>query len=192
MVPVIHHLTKEIDIPVSVDTMKAQVAEKALEAGAHIVNDVWGLQGDPMLADVIARSGAGVVVMHNKNEKEYTDLMGDIIKFLRQSISIAEKAGIGRESIAIDPGIGFGKTPQHNLEVMRKLNELNTLNLPVLLGTSRKSFIGHVLDLPVNERIEGVAATVTLGIAGGVDIIRVHDVKEMSRVAKMTDAMMRV
>ncbi len=192
VVPVIHHLTKEIDIPVSVDTMKAQVAEKALEAGAHIVNDVWGLQRDPMLADVIARSGAGVVVMHNKNEKEYTDLMGDIIKFLRQSISIAEKAGIGRESIAIDPGIGFGKTPQHNLEVMRKLNELNTLNLPVLLGTSRKSFIGHVLDLPVNERIEGVAATVTLGIAGGVDIIRVHDVKEMSRVAKMTDAMMRV
>jgi dihydropteroate synthase len=141
---------------------------------------------------VIARSGAGVVVMHNKNDKEYNDLMGDIIGFLRQSVSIAEKAGIERESIAIDPGIGFGKTPQQNLEVMRKLNELNSLNLPVLLGTSRKSFIGDVLDLPVGERIEGVAATVTLGIAGGVDIIRVHDVKEMSKVAKMTDAMVRV
>jgi dihydropteroate synthase len=192
VVPVIEKLSKEIDVPISVDTMKAAVADKALKAGAHIVNDVWGLQKDAMMAEVVASSGAGVIVMHNKNNNEYKDLMGDIIGFLRESISIAEKAGIGRESIAVDPGIGFGKTAQQNLEVMRRLNELNTLNLPVLLGTSRKSFIGHVLDLPVGERVEGVAATVTLGITYGVDIIRVHDVKEMSRVAKMTDAMIRV
>lgn len=191
VVPVIERLVKEFDVPISIDTSKAVVAEKALEAGADIINDVWGLQRDSDMADVVSKHGAGLIIMHNQDEKVYRDLMGDIIKFLRESIEIAEKAGIGRESIAIDPGIGFGKTLENNLEVMKRLKELNSLNLPVLLGTSRKSLIGNVLELPINERLEGTAATVTLGIANGVDIIRVHDVKEMARVARMTDAMVR-
>lgn len=192
VVPVIERLSKELNVPVSVDTSKAQVAEKALCAGACIVNDVWGLQKDPAMAEIVSKYGAGVIMMHNSDTKEYRDLMGDIIKFLRKSIEIAEKAGITRENMVIDPGIGFGKTLEHNLEVMRRMRELNTLNLPVLLGTSRKSLIGNVLDLPVNERLEGTAATITLGIANGADIVRVHDVKEMVRVSRMTDAMVRV
>jgi dihydropteroate synthase len=192
VVPVIEKLSKELNVPISVDTSKALVAEKALAAGASIVNDVWGLQKDESMAEVISRFGAGVVMMHNKDCKEYQDLMSDIVAFLRSGIEIAEKAGIRRENMIIDPGVGFGKTLEHNLEVMRRLKELGTLNLPVLIGTSRKSLIGNVLDLPVYERVEGTAATVTLGIANGADIIRVHDVREMTRVARMTDAMVRV
>jgi dihydropteroate synthase len=161
-------------------------------AGASIVNDVWGLQKDENMAEVISKTGAGVVVMHNSDNKEYEDLMGDIIRFLRESIKIAENVGVRRESIVVDPGIGFGKTLQHNLDVMRRLKELDSLNVPVLIGTSRKSLIGNILELPVNERLEGTAATVTLGIANGADIVRVHDVKEMVRVARMTDAMVRI
>ena len=192
VVPVIERLAREINVPISVDTSKAEVAEKALLAGAHIVNDVWGLQKDERIAEVIFKYGAGVVMMHNQESKEYQELMGDIKKFLLKSIEIAQKAGICSECMAIDPGIGFGKTLEHNLEVMRRLKELNSLNLPILLGTSRKSMIGNILGLPVDERLEGTAATVTLGIANGVDFIRVHDVREMVRVAKMTDAMVRV
>ncbi|HHV28989.1 dihydropteroate synthase [Acetivibrio mesophilus] len=192
VVPIIESLSKELNVPISVDTSKALVAEKALCAGACIVNDVWGLQKDPAMAEVVSKHGAGVIMMHNSDTKEYRDLMGDIIRFLRKSIEIAEKVGITRENMVVDPGIGFGKTLEHNLEVMRRMRELNTLNLPVLLGTSRKSLIGNVLDLPVNERLEGTAATITLGIANGADIVRVHDVKEMVRVVRMTDAMVRV
>ncbi|HOQ38148.1 MAG TPA: dihydropteroate synthase [Acetivibrio sp.] len=192
VVPVIEKLSKELNVPVSVDTSKALVAEKAIAAGACIVNDVWGLQRDPGMAQVISKNGAGVIMMHNSDIKEYRDIMGDIIRFLRKSIEIAEEAGIARENMVVDPGIGFGKNLEHNLEVMRRLKELGTLNLPVLLGTSRKSMIGNVLELPVNERLEGTAATVTLGIANGVDIVRVHDVKEMTRVVRMTDAMVRI
>lgn len=191
VVPVIKGLAEEINVPVSIDTSKALVAEKALEAGASIVNDIWGLQGDSAMAQVVSKYGAGIVMMHNQNEKEYADIMGDIIKFLSKSIKIAQDAGIRRENMIIDPGIGFAKTLQHNLDVMGRLKELDTLGVPVLLGTSRKSMIGNVLNLPVNERLEGTAATVTLGVASGVDIIRVHDVKEMTRVARMTDAMVR-
>jgi dihydropteroate synthase len=192
VVPVIEVLSKELNVPISVDTSKAVVADRALKAGAHIVNDIWGLQKDEALAEVVARYGAGVVMMHNSNNCEYSDVMGDIIKFLRKSIEIAEKTGIRRENMVIDPGIGFGKNLDQNLEVMRRLKELSTLNLPVLLGTSRKSMIGNILDLPVGERLEGTAATVTLGIANGSDFVRVHDVKEMVRVARMTDAMVRI
>jgi dihydropteroate synthase len=149
------------------------------------------MQREPAIADVVSKFGAGVIMMHNQETKEYKDLMGDIISFLRTSIGIAEKAGIARECLVIDPGIGFGKKFEHNLEVMRRLRELKSLDLPVLLGTSRKSFIGNVLDLPVGERLEGTAATVTLGIAHGVDIVRVHDIKEMVRVSRMTDAIVR-
>ena len=192
VVPVIEVLAKEFNVPISVDTSKAVVADRALKAGAHIVNDVWGLQKDPALAEVVARYGAGVVMMHNNDNREYHDLMGDIIKFLRKSIELAEKTGIRRENMVVDPGIGFGKNLDHNLEVMRRLKELSTLNLPVLLGTSRKSLIGNILDLPVDERLEGTSATVTLGIANGADFVRVHDVREMARVVRMTDAMVRI
>jgi dihydropteroate synthase len=191
VIPVVEMLAHELRVPISVDTSKSIVAEKALLAGASIINDIWGLQKDINMAGVISKYDAGLVIMHNQDHKEYLDLMGDIIKFFRKSIEIAEKAGILRDNIAIDPGIGFGKTLEHNLEVMRRLKELRTLNLPVLIGTSRKSIIGNVLDLPLNERLEGTAATITLGIANGVDIVRVHDVKEMVRVARMTDAMVR-
>ncbi|NLL06116.1 MAG: dihydropteroate synthase [Clostridiaceae bacterium] len=192
VVPVVEVIAKEFNIPISVDTSKAVVADRALKAGAHIINDIWGLQKDPALAEVVAKHGAGVVMMHNNDNCEYRDLMGDIIKFLRKSIELAEKTGIRRESMVIDPGIGFAKNLDHNLEVMRRLKELSTLNLPILLGTSRKSLIGNILDLPVNERLEGTSATVTLGIANGTDFVRVHDVKEMARVVRMTDAMVRV
>jgi dihydropteroate synthase len=194
VVPVIEKLTKEINVPISVDTSKAIVAEKAIMAGACIINDIWGMQKDENMAEVVSKTGAGVIIMHNSDSTEYTDLMGDIIGFLKKSIKMAENAGVRRESIAVDPGIGigFGKTLEHNLEVMRRLKELDSLNTPVLIGTSRKSLIGNILELPVNERLEGTAATVTLGIANGADIIRVHDVKEMVRVARMTDAMVRI
>lgn len=191
VVPVIEKLAAELDVPISVDTSKATVAEKAFEAGAVILNDVWGLQRDPLMAGVVSRHHASVVVMHNQEEKQYRDVMGDIINFLQVSVEIAEKAGIPRDRIVVDPGIGFGKTLEHNLETMQRLRELDVLRLPVLLGTSRKSLIGNVLNTPVHERLEGTAATVALGIAYGVDIVRVHDVKEMARVARMTDAMVR-
>ncbi|HHW48800.1 MAG TPA: dihydropteroate synthase, partial [Clostridiaceae bacterium] len=133
VLPVVERLVKEIDVPISVDTTKSAVAEKALQAGAHIVNDIWGLQKDPLMAEVVSKYGAGVIIMHNQDGKEYQDLMGDILKFLRRSVEIAEKAGIKKNNIAVDPGIGFGKTLEHNLEAIRRLNELKVLNLPVLL-----------------------------------------------------------
>ncbi len=192
VVPVIKRLSAEISVPISIDTSKAVVAREALKAGAHIVNDIWGLQGDKAMAGVVSDYKAGVIMMHNKNDKDYKDLMGDIIKFLLESISIAEKAGVKRECMAVDPGIGFGKTAEDNIGVLRRLKELESLGLPVLLGTSRKSFIGNILDLPVGERLEGTAATVSLGIAGGADIVRVHDVKEMARVARVADSVVRL
>lgn len=191
VIPVIERLSKISDVIISVDTMKANVALRALEAGAHMVNDVWGLQRDPKMAEVVAKYKAGVVMMHNSNVAEYDDVVKSIIEFLKKSIEIAEKAGIERNQMIVDPGIGFGKTLEHNLEVMNRLEELKVLGLPVLLGTSRKSMIGKVLNVDVEDRLEGTAATVAVGIVKGVDIIRVHDVKEMSRVAKMTDAMVR-
>lgn len=191
VLPVIEKLSKMSDIVISVDTMKAGVAARALEAGAHIVNDVWGLQRDPDMAKVAAEYDAGIVMMHNSNVLEYQDVVEDIIEFLEKSIEIGEKAGIKRSKMVIDPGIGFGKTLYHNLEIMNRLDEFKCLGLPILLGTSRKSMIGKVLNLDVGDRIEGTAATITLGIAKGVDIVRVHDVMAMSRVAKMTDAMVR-
>ncbi|MEQ2129782.1 dihydropteroate synthase [Caldanaerobacter subterraneus] len=191
VIPVIERLSKISDVIISVDTMKANVALRALEAGAHIVNDVWGLQRDPKMAEVVAKYKAGVVMMHNSNVAEYDDVVKSVIEFLKKSIEIAEKAGIERNQMIVDPGIGFGKTLEHNLEVMNRLEELKVLGLPVLLGTSRKSMIGKVLNVDVEDRLEGTAATVAVGIVKGVDIIRVHDVKEMSRVAKMTDAMVR-
>jgi len=182
---------QEVNTIVSVDTMKSKVAEESLKNGAHIINDIWGLQRDPDMAKVVADYGAGIVIMHNKDVAEYDDVLKDVISFLEKSIDIALKAGIKEENIMIDPGIGFGKTLEHNLTLMKRLDELKVLGFPILLGTSRKSMIGYVLNLDVNERVEGTAATVAIGISKGADIVRVHDVKEMARVAKMTDAMVR-
>ncbi|MDR3171118.1 MAG: dihydropteroate synthase [Treponema sp.] len=192
VVPVIERLVVALKVPLSIDTTKVQVGRKALEAGAHIINDIWGLQREPELARVSAEFDAGVIVMHNNDSDVYEDIIADIAAFLRKSIAIARQAGIKESRILLDPGIGFGKTLQGNLETMRRLGELKALGFPVLLGPSRKSMIGKVLNLPVHERVEGTAAAVALGIAYGVDVVRVHDVQAMKRVAAMTDAMVRV
>lgn len=191
VMPVLELLVKEIEVPISVDTFKAEVARQALEMGAHIINDQWALRADPEMASVAARYDAPVIIMHNQQGTDYQELMGDMVRYFRESIAIAEQSGLSREKIIIDPGIGFGKTLEQNLETMRRLRELGCLGLPVLLGTSRKSLIAKTLNLPPEQRAEGTAATVTLGITHGADIVRVHDVKEMARVARMTDAMVR-
>lgn len=192
VIPIVERLAKEIKVPISVDTYKAEVARQSLEAGAHIINDVWGLQADPQMAKVAAAyPDVPLIMMHNQKGTEYSDLMGDMLTFLRNSCNQALEAGVRPENIFIDPGIGFGKTLDQNLEVMKRLRELHSLGYPILLGTSRKSMIGNTLNLPMDQRVEGTAATVALGITYGVDIVRVHDVKEMVRVARMTDAMVR-
>ncbi len=207
VMPVLERLVKEVDVPISIDTYKARVAREAIEAGASLVNDVWGLRMDPDMARVVAEYKVPVVIMHNRSHPknavqeerlggryvgiEYRDLMADIVKELEYSINLALEAGVDFEKIIVDPGIGFGKTVEQNLEILRRLGELKVLGRPILLGTSRKSVIGYVLNLPPSERVEGTAATVALGIAAGADIVRVHDVKEMVRVAKMTDAIVR-
>jgi dihydropteroate synthase len=188
---VVERLVKTLKVPISVDTSKLYVAENVLKAGAHIINDVNGLIKEPKIAKLAAAYGAGVIAMHNPDGSINGDIFSHITQSLRKSVDIAVNAGLTPENIILDPGIGFGKTLEQNLEVMYRLDELRCLGCPVLLGTSRKSMIGKVLDLPVEERLEGTAATVTLGIVKGVDFIRIHDVKEMHRVVKMSDAMIR-
>lgn len=191
VLPVLEKLLQEIPVPISLDTYKAATAKSALELGVHIINDVWGLQKDAQMAPVIANYNVPVIVMHNKTQPGYRDLLGEINSYLHQSIVIAEANGIPRERIIVDPGIGFGKTRADNLLIIRNLREMEALNCPILLGTSRKAFIGTTLDLPPTDRVEGTAATIAIGIANGADILRVHDVKEMARVAKMADALTR-
>lgn len=190
LLPVLSKLLSVVPVPISVDTYKASVAEQTVHLGAHIINDIWGFQQDPGMAEVAARYGVPVVVMHNQNGTVYErDIMSEIAAFLRRSIEIGESAGIPFDNILIDPGIGFGKTPADNLTVLSRLNELTSLGCPILLGTSRKRFIGEALGgLPPEDRVEGTAATVALGITKGAQILRVHDVKAMARVARMTDA----
>jgi dihydropteroate synthase len=190
VIPVIEAVAAEVDVPISVDTYKAEVAKQAIEAGAHIINDVWGAKADAKMAEVAAHYNVPIILMHNRHRLDYGNLISDMISDLLESVEIVKKAGVKDENIILDPGIGFAKTFEHNLEVMRHLEEFTKLGYPVLLGTSRKSFIGHVLDLPVNERVEGTGATVCLGIAKGVHIVRVHDVLPIARMAKMMDAMM--
>ncbi|MGE6593866.1 dihydropteroate synthase [Bacillus mycoides] len=189
VVPMIQAVSKEVKLPISIDTYKAEVAKQAIEAGAHIINDIWGTKAEPRIAEVAAYYDVPIILMHNRDNMNYRNLMADMIADLYESIKIAKDAGVRDENIILDPGIGFAKTPEQNLEAMRNLEQLNVLGYPVLLGTSRKSFIGHVLDLPVEERLEGTGATVCLGIEKGCEFIRVHDVKEMARMAKMMDAM---
>ncbi len=190
VLPVLQRLVCEITVPVSIDTTKAAVARAALEAGAHLLNDQWALQSDPALAALAAEYQVPVVLMHNRKEPGDGDLIGELVAYFRTVLDDAEKLGISRDKMIIDPGFGFGKTPRQNLELLRRLKELRCLGHPILLGTSRKSTIGKVLDLPVDQRVEGTAATVAVGIANGADIVRVHDVREMVRVARMTDAIM--
>ncbi|MCL4534452.1 MAG: dihydropteroate synthase [Bacteroidetes bacterium] len=190
-IPVVERLAADLPVPVSIDTAKAVVAAQALLAGAVMVNDIWGLRRDREMAGVVARAGVPVVLMHNQEGTAYRDLMGDVAATLQESIDLARGAGVAWENIIVDPGFGFGKTAEHNLEFMARLDELKVLGRPILLGPSRKSTIGRVLDLPVDQRLEGTAAMVALGIANGADIVRVHDVREMVRVCRMTDAVVR-
>jgi dihydropteroate synthase len=199
VVPVIRSLRARVSVPISVDTYKAEVARKAIDAGASIVNDISGFRFDPEMASLVAEVGVPVVLMHIKGTPKnmqvnpaYDDLIGEIREHLAGSIEIARNAGVRDDRIIIDPGIGFGKTIGHNLEIIRRLCEFRSLNKPILIGPSRKAFIGRILgDLPVTERLEGTAAAVAISIFNGAHIVRVHDVKEMSRVAKMTDAIIR-
>ena len=191
VLPMIETITRETDLPVSIDTYKAAVAQAAIEAGASMINDVWALQRDPEMLRVVVEADVPVVLMHNQVGTEYRDLVPDVIGDMRERINVALIGGVRPEHIIVDPGMGFGKTAEQNLEILRRLYEFLELGLPLLVGMSRKSTIGYVLGLPVEDRVEGTAATVALSIAGGVDIVRVHDVKEMARVARMTDAVVR-
>lgn len=187
---VVARLVRETDVPVSIDTYKLDVAEAAVAAGATMLNDVWGLTRSPALAQLAYTSKCALVLMHNQDGTDYAgDVMDEIKRFLRVAIGRAVDAGVPREKVLIDPGIGFGKTAEHNWIVMRRLAELRDLGQPILIGTSRKSFIGKALDLPVNERLEGTAATVTAAVLRGADVVRVHDVREMTRVAQIADRM---
>lgn len=191
LLPVIERLAKEIPVPLSVDTYKAKVAQEAIRAGAHMVNDIWGFKADPDMAKICASLHVPVIVMHNRDVPLETNVLEGWLKETRECVEIGKRAGIPDEHMIIDPGVGFGKTYQQNLLAIRELDRFRQLGYPILLGTSRKSVIGFTLDLPVSERKEGTAATVALGIAGGADIVRVHDVKEMARVARMSDAIVR-
>ena len=191
LMPALEAIVSRVNLPISVDTCKSPVARRAVDAGAAIINDQWGLGADPEIANVAAQTGTSLILMHNQEHRGYHDLIPDIRSSLSRSAGLAQDAGVAEGDIILDPGIGFGKTPDHNLEVLQRLQELKTLGYPLMLGTSRKSTIGMVLDLPVDQRVEGTAATVALAIAGGADIVRVHDVKEMVRVCRMSDAVVR-
>ncbi len=193
VIPLIEAMATRLTTPISIDTYKARVADEALSAGASMINDVWGLQRDPDMAAVASQRAVPVVITHNKEAGGYgPDVVADVIDDLRRAMDCALRAEISSENIIVDPGIGFGgKTPEHNLDIIRRLDEFQVLERPILIGTSRKSTIGYVLDLPADQRMEGTAATVALSIAGGADIVRVHDVKEMTRVARMSDAIIR-
>ncbi len=191
VVPIIEALKKEISVPISVDTYKSRVAECAVQAGADMINDIWGFKNDAYIAGVAARYNVPCCLMHNRDNKNYTNLASDIIKDLEESITIALKAGVKRQNIILDPGIGFAKSYEDNLKTMNNLEKINSLGYPVLLGTSRKSMIGFALDLPASDRLEGTLATTTIGIMKGCEFIRVHDVLENKRVCVMTDAICR-
>ncbi|MGH4121649.1 MAG: dihydropteroate synthase [Clostridium sp.] len=191
VVPIIEALRAEIEVPISVDTYKGRVAELAVKAGAAMINDVWGFKKDDYIAEVAAKYNVPCCLMHNRDNRQYNNLMVDILKDLEESIAIAIKAGVKSENIILDPGIGFAKSYEDNLKTMNNLEKLNSLGYPVLLGTSRKSMIGFALDLPASERLCGTLATTTIGIMKGCEFIRVHDILENKRVCVMTDAICR-
>lgn len=192
VIPVIKRLAKETNAIISLDTIRSKVAEEGINNGVHIINDIWGLQGDSEMAQVVAKHNTSVIIMHNQEGTDYRDdIVKEINRFFKKSIKIALDAGISEDKIILDPGIGFGKTSDQNIILMSRLNEIKELGYPVLLGTSRKSTIGKILNLPPKERMEGTLATTVMGIIQGMDIIRVHDVKENLRAAKVTDAIVR-
>ncbi len=207
VIPVVRALAKVVNVPISIDTYKAEVARPAITAGASMVNDVWGLRMDPDMGRVVAESGAALVIMHNRSKPkdavqeaqlggryvgvEYKELLRDIIRELQASVDLALAAGVPPEKIIVDPGIGFGKTVEQNLELVHRLGELKALGYPLLVGPSRKSFVGYTLNLPPDQRVEGTAAAVTLCIDRGADIVRVHDVAALTRVARFADAVVR-
>ena len=186
----IRELKKRFDVAVSVDTYKSAVAKAAVEAGADMVNDIWGLKYDEKMAEVIANTGAACCLMHNRKEADYTDFMPDMLEDLKETVAIAKKAGIADDKICLDPGVGFGKTYENNLEAIHHVDQLLTLGYPVLLGTSRKSVIGLTLDLPASERMEGTVATSVIGVMKGCAFVRVHDVRENARAIRMTEAVL--
>ncbi|MGE9294996.1 MAG: dihydropteroate synthase [Puniceicoccales bacterium] len=189
LVPVLEAVVPAIAVPVSVDTYKSAVARRALESGAQLVNDIWGFQHDPAMAEVTAEFSAGAILMHNARGAEPAgDIISAILRFLEKSIQIATDGGVDESRIILDPGIGFGMSVAQNLEAIRRLGELRTLGFPILLGASRKSVIGKTLDLPVDERLEGTLATTVAGVQQGVDIVRVHDVRANLRAARMAEA----
>lgn len=190
VIPIVRRITSELDIPVSVDTYKAQVAKEAIQAGAHIINDVWGAKKDPLMTNVMAELDVPVILMHNRIQASYQDLMADIKKDLQESIDLVVQAGVKPERIWLDPGIGFAKDWQENMIVMKHLDNLVAMGYPVLLGTSRKSMIGKILDLPPSERLEGTLATVGFGIQKGCHVMRVHDVQATVRFCRMMDALL--
>jgi dihydropteroate synthase len=190
-VPVIERLVREVDVPISIDTYKVEVARAALASGAHLVNDVHGFRREPQVAAVAAEFDVPAVAMHNQRGRDFHDVIGDVTAGLVESLRIARERGLPDERVIVDPGFNFGWTEEQALEMLRCLGELRALGRPLLVGTSRKSTIGVVLGLPVEDRLEGTAATVALAIANGADIVRVHDVKEMARVARMADAVVR-
>ena len=190
VIPAIERLAAELSVPISIDTYKSAVASRAVAAGARMLNDIWGLKQDPKLAKIAAEAGIPIILTSNQRDKPGDDIMAEVLTSLKRSISLAREAGVPEQNIIIDPGIGFGKSLKQNLEIIRRLAELKSLSSPILLGTSRKSVIGLVLDLPPDQRLEGTAATVAIGIANGADIVRVHDVREMMRVCRMSDAIL--
>ena len=190
VVPMIEMIKKNFDIPVSVDTYKSAVAEEAVKAGADLVNDIWGLKYDEKIAHVIAQSNVACCLMHNRKEAIYETFIEDMLNDLRETVAIAKKAGIADDKIILDPGVGFGKTYAHNLEVVHHLERMHELSYPVLLGTSRKSMIGIALDLPAAQRVEGTLVTTVFGVQKGAAFVRVHEIKENKRAIQMTEAIL--
>jgi dihydropteroate synthase len=191
VIPVLERLIGKVKVPLSVDTYKFDVARKALDAGAEMINDIWGLKLEPRLAELAAERGVPIILMSNQRDKPRRNIVSAVIEDLKRSIDLALDSGVPWENIIVDPGIGFGKTLEQNLELVRRLDELKVLGRPILLGTSRKSMIGLILDLPPEQRLEGTAATIAIGIAKGADMVRLHDVREMIRVCRMSDAIIR-
>lgn len=190
VLPVINAISKRVNIPISVDTYKAEVAKQSLEAGAHIINDIWGAKKDADMAKVAAEYQVPIILMHNRRERNYQEFFRDALNDLYESIMIVKNAGVKDEKIILDPGIGFAKNYQEDIEMMRNLEKLVGTGYPVLLAPSRKRMIGNTLDLPVGERLEGTGAAICYGIQKGCQMIRVHDVKEISRMAKMMDTLL--